>query len=193
MWVGFYMAVMKAVEGLEQAGEMLATGTVSATAIDIDSKDELSSRVVSTLSQVANATNKMADTINMRTNELTEVSTLVAYMQDGVIITDADGVIKVLNPSATRLLGVGFGEAVNKSLYSFIPDPRFQATMVTALAAPRQRHLVDVALNNRIVSVSTVFAPVTQDRYEGMLILEDVTELRTLQHLQQARRTAPVR
>ena len=193
MWIGFYMAVMKTAAGLEQASALFASGSVTPNAIDLDSKDELSQSVASTLTHMATATNKMADTINVRTLELTEVSTLLAYMHDGVIITDADGTIKVLNPAATRMLGVGFGEAVNKPLSIFILDPRFHATLVTALAAPRQRHLVDIALNNRIVSVSAVFAPVSHDNYEGMLILEDVTELRTLQHLQQSRRPLPIR
>ncbi len=193
MWIGFYMAVMKTAAGLEQAGVILATGRVATAAIDLDNKDELSSRVASTLSQVASATNRMADTINIRTTELTEVSTLLAYMHNGVIITDSDGTVKVLNPAATKMLGVGFGEAVNRPLSTLILDPRFHTTMAAALAAPRQRHHVDVALDNRIVSISAVFAPVSQDTYEGMLILEDVTELRTLQHLQQSHRTVPVR
>lgn len=193
MWIGFYIAVMKTASGIEQASKALATGRISLSDLNLDNKDELSSRVASTFSQMASANKGMADTINVRTTELTEVSTLLAYMHDGVIITEADGTIKVLNPAATKMLGVPFGEAVNKPLSSFILDPRFKDTMASALTAPRQRHVVDVALNNRIVSVSAVFAPVSQDKNEGMLILEDVTELRTLQHLQESRRTASVR
>lgn len=192
MWIGFYLAIMKTAANIEKASALLTSGA-SSTNITLDTRDELSSRVASSLSQMASATKGMADTINTRTTELTEVSTLLAYMHDGVIITDASGVIKVLNPAATKILGVNFGEAVSKPLSSFILDPRFQETMTSALAAPRQRHVIDVALNNRIVSVSAVFAPVSNDVHEGMLILEDVTELRTLQHLQNARRTAPVR
>lgn len=191
MWIGFYMAVMKTAAHIEQATALLAKGNVAA--ITLDNNDELSRRVASTFSQMASATKGMTDTITERTTELTEVSTLLAYMHDGVVITDAEGIIKVLNPAATKILGVGFGEAVSKPLSSLILDPRFHETMATALASPRQRHVIDVALNNRIVSVSAIFAPISQDVYEGMLILEDVTELRTLQHLQNARRTAPVR
>ncbi|MEO5951744.1 MAG: PAS domain-containing protein, partial [Chloroflexia bacterium] len=191
MWIGFYLAVMKTAAHIEQATALLAKGSVSN--ITLDNNDELSRRVTSTFSQMASATKGMTDTIAERTTELTEVSTLLAYMHDGVIITGADGNIKVLNPAATKILGVGFGEAVSKPLSSLILDPRFHETMATALAAPRQRHVIDVALNNRIVSVSAIFAPISQDVYEGMLILEDVTELRTLQHLQNAHRTSPVR
>jgi hypothetical protein len=39
---------------------------------------------------------------------------------------------------------------------------------------------------NRIVSVSITFAPINEGTYEGMLVLQDTTELRTLQHLQKA-------
>jgi hypothetical protein len=82
---------------------------------------------------------------------------------------------------------------VGHSLYTFILDPRFRETMQSALEAPRQRHIVDVALMNRIVSVSITFAPITEGNYEGMLVLQDTTELRTLQHLQKTGRVSTVR
>ena len=82
MWIGFYLAVMKTATNIEQASALLASGQVSPADITLDNKDELSTRVASTFSHMANATRGMADTINERTTELTEVSTLLAYMHD---------------------------------------------------------------------------------------------------------------
>lgn len=194
MWVGFHMAVMKTVKGLEAASVLMATGeTASPELLQSYSRDELSMGVAATISKMANATTQMNSTIQARTSELTEVSILLAYMHEGIIITEADGMIKVLNPAAVRILGTGFDNAVGHSLYTFILDPRFRETMQSALEAPRQRHIVDVALMNRIVSVSITFAPITEGNYEGMLVLQDTTELRTLQHLQKAGKVSSVR
>ena len=194
MWVGFHMAVMKTVKGLEEASVLMATGeTASPELLQSYSRDELSMGVAATISKMANATTQMNSTIQARTSELTEVSILLAYMHEGIIITQADGMIKVLNPAAVRILGTGFDNAVGHSLYTFILDPRFRETMQSALEAPRQRHIVDVALLNRIVSVSITFAPINEGTYEGMLVLQDTTELRTLQHLQKAGRVSTTR
>ncbi|HST05502.1 MAG TPA: PAS domain-containing protein [Chloroflexia bacterium] len=187
MWVGFHMAVMKTVKGLEEASLLMATGvSASPELLQSYSRDELGMGVAATISKMASATTQMNSTIQARTSELTEVSILLAYMHEGIIITEADGMIKVLNPAAVRILGTGFDNAVGHSLYTFILDPRFRETMHSALEAPRQRHIVDVALMNRIVSVSITFAPINEGTYEGMLVLQDTTELRTLQHLQKA-------
>jgi nitrogen fixation/metabolism regulation signal transduction histidine kinase len=187
MWVGFHMAVMRTVKGLEEASLLMATGvSASPELLQSYSRDELGMGVAATISKMASATTQMNSTIQARTSELTEVSILLAYMHEGIIITEADGMIKVLNPAAVRILGTGFDNAVGHSLYTFILDPRFRETMRSALEAPRQRHILDVALMNRIVSVSITFAPINEGTYEGMLVLQDTTELRTLQHLQKA-------
>jgi PAS domain S-box-containing protein len=183
MWVGFYMAVMRTVTGLEEAARVLASGNLAA--IDLGGNDELSQRTAQALHNMASATSTLNSAMNARTNELTEVALLLAHMHDGVVITDAQGTIKVLNAAATRMLGVKYEDAINRPLVDLAHQPRLQDTMKAALASAPQHHMVDIALNNRIVSTTITFAQLANGNTTGLVVLEDVTELRTLQAIQQ--------
>jgi signal transduction histidine kinase len=109
-----------------------------------------------------------------------------------VVITDDQGVIKVLNGTATRMLNTQYDFAVAQPLLSFVRDPRLQETMRAAIAAPTQRFATDVPLNNRLISVTVTFVPVEENK-TGLFVMQDVTELRTLQQQQQFARASLVR
>ncbi|MEO5951997.1 MAG: PAS domain-containing protein, partial [Chloroflexia bacterium] len=192
MWVGFYRAVMLSVTNLENAANLLASGTVSASAINLGGKDEMSQRAAAAMTKMASATTQMNSAMTERTNELTEVSYLLAYMHDGVIITDQQGVIKVLNGTATRMIDTEYDEAISKPLLTFLRDPRLQETMQAAISAPTQRFAVDVSINNRLVSVTVTFVSV-ENNITGLFVMQDVTELRTLQQQQQFVKASLVR
>jgi PAS domain-containing protein len=189
MWVGFYLAIMRSVSGLEEASNMLATGRLSA--FDLGNNDELSQRTAQALNSMASTTSTMSNTINARTTELTEVALLLANMHDGVVITDAQGVVKTLNGAASRMIGVKYEDAVNRPIVDLARQPRLQDTITAALASPARHYMVDIALSNRIISTTLTFAPLADGNLSGLFILHDVTELRTLQALQeQANRVA---
>lgn len=183
MWIGFYRAVMLSVSQLEQTANMLASGNTVA-ALKMGGRDEMSQRAAAAMNKMADATNQMNSAIEQRTNELTEVSYLLAYMHDGVVITDDNGSIKVLNGTATRMLNTQYDAAVGQPLLGYVRDTRLQETMRAALAAPTQRFAVDVPINNRLISVTVTFVPV-EGNTTGLLVMQDVTELRTLQQQQQ--------
>jgi PAS domain-containing protein len=183
MWVGFYLAIMRSVSGLEEASKMLASGRMSA--IDLGNNDELSQRTAQAFSNIASTTSTLNSAINARTHELTEVALLLAHMHDGVVITDAEGVVKVLNGAASRMMGVKYDDAVNHPLAETAHQPRLQDTIKAAVAAPSQSYMVDLALSNRIITATVTFAPLSDGGVTGLFVLQDVTELRTLQALQE--------
>jgi PAS domain S-box-containing protein len=183
MWFGFYLAIMRSVSGLEEASKMLASGNLAA--IDLGNNDELSQRTAQAFSSMASTTSTLNSAVNARTNELTEVALLLAHMEDGVVITDANGRVKVLNGAAARMMGIKYEDAVNHPLVDLTRQPRLQDTIKAAAAALSQHYTVDIALNNRIVSTSVTFAPLADGQITGFFVLQDVTELRTLQALQQ--------
>jgi len=182
MWVGFYMAIMRTVNGLEEASALLASGTLSS--IDLGNNDELSQRTAQAISRMASTTSTLNSTVHARTSELTEVALLLAHMNDGVVITDERGVVKVLNGAASKMMGTKYDDAVSRSLVDLTRQPRLQDTMAAALAAPDQQYMVDIALSNRIVSATVTFVALADGRLTGLFVLQDVTELRTLQALQ---------
>lgn len=199
MWVGFYQAVMRTVTGLEEATRRLAAGVGvegegdGAAAFDLGNRDELSRRASAALSNMALTTSRLNNTINARTHELTEVSVLLAYMHEGLVVLDGWGNVKVLNAAATRILGTTFDAAVGKPLAELIGDNRVKELLKGALETPAQRQSFDVALGGRVVSLSVTFVPVADEGgYTGMAVLQDVTELRALQMMQQAAGLAAV-
>jgi signal transduction histidine kinase len=101
------------------------------------------------------------------------------------VITDAAGTVKVLNAAATRMMGIKYEEAINRPLVELTRQPRLEGTMKSALASAPQHFMVDIALNNRIVSTTVTFAKLANGDLTGLFVLEDVTELRTLQAIQQ--------
>jgi PAS domain-containing protein len=199
MWVGFYQAVMRTVAGMEEATRRLAAGMSvadddgGAAGFGLGNRDELSKRAAAALSNMALTTSRLNNTINARTHELTEVSVLLAYMHEGLVVLDGWGNVKVLNASATRMLSTTFDAAVGKPLAALVGDNRVQGLLKAALETPTQRKSLDVALGGRVVSLSTTFVPVADEGgYTGMAVLQDVTELRALQMMQQASGLAAV-
>jgi sigma-B regulation protein RsbU (phosphoserine phosphatase) len=182
IWVGFYMAIMRSVNGLEEASALLASGTLSS--VDLGNKDELSQRTAQAISQMASTTSTLNSRINARTNELTEVALLLAHMNDGVVITDERGVVKVLNGAASRMMGTRYEDAVTHPLVDLTQQPRLRDTIAAAVAAPSQQYMVDIALGNRIVLATVTFVTMADGHLSGLFVLQDVTELRTLQALQ---------
>jgi signal transduction histidine kinase len=195
MWVGFYQAVMRTVTGMEEASRRLAGGISEAgvTGFDLGNRDELSRRASAALADMALTTSRLNNTINTRTHELTEVSVLLAYMHEGLVVLDGWGNVKVLNGAATRMLSTTFDDAVGKPLVALVGDNRVQNLLKGALDTPTQRKSLDLALGGRVVSMSATFVPVADEGgYTGIAVLQDVTELRALQMMQQAAGLAAV-
>jgi sigma-B regulation protein RsbU (phosphoserine phosphatase) len=188
MWIGFHMAVMRTVRGLEAATRALESGSAEAGmggGIKLDSKDELSRAAAETFSKIAAATGRMNATIDERTSELTEVAAVLAHHPDGIVITDQVGAVKVLNGSASKLLATNFDAAVGRTLVDLTGDAQVQELLNAAIRMPGQQHTLDTMIGGRIVALNSTFVPVTGDKYSGLITLQDVTELRRLQHIQQ--------
>lgn len=199
MWVGFYQAVMRTVTGMEEASRRLAAGLIvqgdeaGAAGFGLGNRDELSRRAAAALSNMALTTNRLNSTINARTHELTEVSVLLAYMHEGLVVLDAWGNVKVLNAAAIHMLGTTFDDAVSKPFAGLVKDNRVHDLLKAALETPAQRQSLDIALGGRVVSLSATFVPVADEGgFTGMAVLQDVTELRALQMMQQAAGLAAV-
>ncbi len=183
MWVGFSRAVMHSVSSLEQTANMLASGNLD-SAVSMSARDEISQTAAAAINKMANVTTQLNSAMLQRTSELTELSYLLAYMHDGVVITDDRGMIKVLNGTATRILNTHYDTAISQPILAYVQDARLQETMRAAWVAPGQRFAVDVAINSRLISFVITFVPV-EDTKTGLFVMQDVTELRTLQQQQQ--------
>jgi PAS domain-containing protein len=184
LWIGFYVAVMRTASTLKKASTMLETGG-TVEALKLEGNDEVSRMAAASLTKIAAAANELNTTIDERTNELTEVAAVLAHHHDGIIITDERGVVKVLNGAATQLLFTNFDVAVGRSLIELVRDPKVQELLRAALLTPGQHQAIDLSIGNRIVLMVAKFIPVTEAQLTGLITMQDVTEVRRLQHIGQ--------
>lgn len=173
LWIGFYLAMMRTVSSLEAIAKRLASGNMGGT-LELDDHDEMG--------KVAAAFNTMASAANERTSELTQVASILAHLHDGIVITDAEGRIETLNHAACRLLGTDYQAAMGNSLSELTRDLVLQDTLQSAIAAPARRQTVDLSIGGFDVAASITAIPdPAGGSPSGLVVLEDVTELRRLQ------------
>jgi signal transduction histidine kinase len=121
------------------------------------------------------------------------VAAVLAHHPNGILITDERGVVKVLNGSASRLLYTTFDKAVGRSLVELTNDSDLEELVRVATQMPNQYHTVDTMVNGHILEVGATFVTVSSGKYSGLITLQDVTELRKLQHIQQSSMVAVTR
>jgi PAS domain-containing protein len=182
MWGGFYASVKRTTQSLERASQILESGDTSG-GLAMEGRDELSRVAAATFSKIAAQANKMSSTINERTHELTEVAAVLAHHPHGILITDQQGTVKLLNGAASSLLHTRFDLAAGQPLAVVLNDPTMSELVETAVAMPNQHHTVDTMVQGRILEVGATYVPVESGELSGLVTLQDVTELRKLQHL----------
>jgi PAS domain-containing protein len=192
MWGGFYASVKRTAQSLERASQMLDSGDTSG-GLAMDGRDELSRVAAATFSKIAAQANKMSSTINERTHELTEVAAVLAHHPHGIMITGEDGTVKLLNGAASKLLHTSFDLAAGQSLAVVLNDPTMSELVEAAVSLPNQHHTIDTIVHGRILEVGATYVPVENNTLSGLVTLQDVTELRKLQHVQQSNMAAVAR
>jgi two-component system phosphate regulon sensor histidine kinase PhoR len=125
---------------------------------------------------------RLADLVQRRTRERNEMAAVLAHMHDGILITDSTGEITSLNPAAARLLGVSPERAPGHSLIEVARDHDLYAALHTCLAQPGPSIQVEVRLGAaQVVATCTAVPPAAGQRVTGLVVLQDVTELRRLE------------
>lgn len=125
---------------------------------------------------------RLADLVQRRTSERNEMAAVLAHMHDGIVITDSAGEITSLNPAAARLLGVSPERAQGRSLIEVARDHDLHAALRACLAQPGPSAHVEVRLGAaQVVATCTAVPPAAGQRVTGLVVLQDVTELRRLE------------
>jgi two-component system phosphate regulon sensor histidine kinase PhoR len=142
------------------------------------------------LGELAGEVNTMAerldDTLRRRTVERNEMAAVLAHMHDGILITDGSGIITGINPAAARLLGTQGASALQHSLIQVAPDHELYAALRGCLAHPGAPGRVEFTLGAiRLVATLTAVPATEGHGVTGLVVLQDVTELR---YLERARR-----
>lgn len=137
------------------------------------------------LGDLARSYNQMADrlreTILALREEQARLSGLLERMTDGVLITDEEGRVGLINPAAARLLGVAPEEALGRSFVQVVWDYR----LVELWEACRERGeegagLIDLAPRRPAV-FQAIVTPLEGEGGAVLVLLQDLTRLRELE------------
>ena len=140
------------------------------------------------LSSLIVALNSMMDGLAERITTLEDsqqqLSTVLAYMADGVLILDEQGRVELINPAATRLLQTSAAQALNHS-YAEVVRHHQLIELWQHCRNSGQEQLAAVEIG-RDLFLQVVFTPFQHQGARGYLvILQDLTQVR---HLQTVRR-----
>lgn len=118
-----------------------------------------------------------------RARDLDRLLTILDYMNDGVVILNKSGRVRIVNPAACALLGTDVEEAKGRTFVQFVRDHRitelWRQSEDTKLQVKGTVELADVLL--RVVAT-----PFLHGNARGFLIiLQDLTELNHLQTVRQ--------
>lgn len=113
-----------------------------------------------------------------------QYSTILDNMTDGVLITDEDGIVQLINPAATRLLEPMTKAAIGRAYAEVVRHHQLIELWQKAEATKEpQTEAVDI---NREVFLQTAVTPFQENGNLGyLIILHDLTQIR---HLQTVRR-----
>ena len=135
--------------------------------------------------QLARAFNEMSLKIKNMIDEINadraQLSTILENMTDGIIMTDPEGDITMINTSGIRILNASGREIFGKSVIEAFRDHQLNEILKQCLRTGKQQttQFESGALKKFIQAVAV---PIRDDQLSGALILlQDLTELRSLQ------------
>ncbi len=135
--------------------------------------------------QLGDMATRVAKTIAELRVEHERLEAILRGMNEGVVVTDLDGTVVLLNARARDLLGLpSHQDWRGRSLVELARDPAL-AELARALAADDPAHTRDVTLEGAHGRMSQVNGAVLRgldgDPFGVVLVLRDVTELRRLE------------
>lgn len=134
--------------------------------------------------ELAEAFNTMANTIRRilqdRTDESAKLTAMLDTMEDGVVVTDGEGAITLVNSAAEAMLGISEREAVGARLAAALRDHQIQQAAALALASGRICQTEAEVLPQRRF-LKAIATPLSADGSGGILLtLHDLTEARQM-------------
>lgn len=162
---------------LRQTARRFGEGDLGARA-RIETRDEIGD-----LSRELNATaDRLTDLIGERTAERNRMAAVLEHMHDGIILTDGSGRIESMNPSAVRLFQLSMEQAAGKSLIEATHEHELHSALQNTLTKPVDWQSIEIDVGkNSVQAVVTKVPGPDSSAPTGLLVLQNVTELRRLE------------
>lgn len=140
------------------------------------------------MSQLTTAFNNMAkqlqDKIDALTTEQERVNVILEHMADGIMIVEKDGLVRMINPAASRLLGTTTEKAVGHTFAEVVRQHQLielwqQAQKNIEHRNEHVRMIETSRKEGRILQV--IITPMTTTPSSKLVILQDLTRIRRLE------------
>jgi two-component system phosphate regulon sensor histidine kinase PhoR len=162
---------------LTKASKKIASGELGQK-ITVRTRDE-AGQLAHAFNEMSSNLQKMVESIS---TEKTKLANILANMADGVIMTDVDGSVVLANAAAGKFFGFKGEDAVNKTVIEVVHDHEVDEVMKLCLKTHKEQTTqFESGIARRFLRAIAV--PLyNQGRLNGvLLLLQDLTELRTLQ------------
>ncbi|MGB9872952.1 MAG: ATP-binding protein [Anaerolineae bacterium] len=153
------------------------------TAGDLDAR--VLPRADDELGDLARSYNQMADRLReiilAFQEEQARLSGILSRMTDGVLITDGERRVRLINPAAARMLGVSPEEALGRSLVQVAWDHRLVGLWEESRESRQEAvGLIDLGPRRPVV-LHAVVTPLEGEEDTVMVLLQDLTRVRELE------------
>jgi len=164
------------IQELTQTAQRMADGDLSARVYP---------RVEGELGQLGRVLNHMAEQLRKEvTNLARERGQLVAILDNmagGVIITDAQGQVRLINPAASQLLGAGEDLALGRSFAQVVRNHQL-IELWQQCQEQGQEQQATVEVSRRDLFLQAIVRPFEESGSEGyLMMLQDLTQVRRLE------------
>ena len=186
---GLLTAFLAAVLALLIA-ERIAAPVRRLTAVaDRMAEGDLEARLLPTsrdeVGQLTRAFNRMADQLRAQVTSLAEergrLAAMLDHMADGVLITDDEGRVQLINPSAARLFDTSEEEALGRSFAQVVPHHQL-IDLWKLCRDEGQEQIETIEISHHDLFLQAFVTPFQGGGAQGYLvILQDLTRIRRLE------------
>jgi len=168
--------ITRPIRELTRTSKEIASGEFDRK-ISVRTKDE-SGQLAHAFNEMSLKLKEMLATISEDRGRLVSI---LDNMADGVILTNAEGIVVLTNRAAQKLLGIRDKNTEGRPLIEVVREHDLNDLLNSCLETGREQIAqFELATLNRFLRVIAI--PITSDRLDGaLLLIQDLTELRGLQ------------
>jgi diguanylate cyclase (GGDEF)-like protein/PAS domain S-box-containing protein len=168
-------AVVNPIDRVTRAMVRAADGDLTQT-VPVMGRDELSQMAFS----FNHMTRQLMQTYTGLRNEQDKLATIILSAREGIVVTDSDGKVVLMNPAAELLLGKSMRELVDRGFMSLIDDPSGLKNLLER--DPSIKEPETVHFNQRVLSVYAATIRTPQGGVVGSAaLIRDITEEKRLE------------
>ena len=125
-------------------------------------------------------TDRVKDLVQNLSDDKARLATILDNMADGIITTDAESNVVLMNQAAGKLLGIRHDDAMNRTLIESARDYQLTDVLKRCLASGKSEEAqFEAGVSGRFLR--SIAVPMPAETGGALLLLQDLTELRGLQ------------